>query len=129
MQKSDFLQFGYILHSTKYSYKIIKVLGQGSFGITYLANVIMEGPLGTLDSNMNVAIKEFFMREVNGRIGETVTSGSKGGLSDYYKGKFRREALNLSKLHHSNIVKVLETFETNNTVYYVMEYIDGNSLN
>jgi len=106
----------------------MKVLGQGSFGITYLANVQMKGKLGTLDSNMTVAIKEFYMRDINGRDGQTVTSGNKGGLFDDYKKKFEREATNLGKLEHPNIVKVLESFEANGTIYYVMEYIDGVSL-
>jgi serine/threonine protein kinase len=42
--------------------------------------------------------------------------------------KFQREAENLAKLDHPNIVKVLEVFRENNTVYYVMEYIDGGTL-
>ena len=122
------LQFGAVLEGALYKYKIEKVLGQGSFGITYLANVQMKGKLGTLDSNMTVAIKEFYMRDINGRDGQTVTSGNKGGLFDDYKKKFEREATNLGKLEHPNIVKVLESFEANGTIYYVMEYIDGVSL-
>lgn len=125
---SHALPFGAILEGALYKYKIMKVLGQGSFGITYLANVQMKGKLGTLDSNMTVAIKEFYMRDINGRDGQTVTSGNKGGLFDDYKKKFEREATNLSKLEHPNIVKVLESFEANGTIYYVMEYIDGVSL-
>lgn len=39
-----------------------------------------------------------------------------------------KEALNLARLNHQNIVKVLESFEENNTYYYVMEYIEGSSL-
>ena len=122
------LQIDSVLEGALYKYKIKKVLGQGSFGITYLANVQMKGKLGTLDSNMMVAIKEFYMRDINGRDDQTVTSGSKGGLFDEYKKKFEREANNLSKLEHPNIVKVLESFEANGTIYYVMEYIDGVSL-
>lgn len=122
------LHEGNILEGALYKYKIKKVLGQGTFGITYLATVQMKGKLGTLESNLTVAIKEFFMRDINGRDGSTVTSGSKGGLFDEYKKKFEREATNLSKLEHPNIVKVLESFEANGTIYYVMEYIDGVSL-
>lgn len=122
------LHEGNILEGALYKYKIKKVLGQGTFGITYLATVQMKGKLGTLESNLTVAIKEFFMRDINGRDGSTVTSGSKGGLFDDYKRKFEREATNLSKLEHPNIVKVLESFEANGTIYYVMEYIDGVSL-
>jgi serine/threonine protein kinase len=125
---SHALHNGFVLEGALYKYKIMKVLGQGSFGITYLANVQMKGKLGTLDSNMTVAIKEFYMRDINGRDGQTVTSGNKGGLFDDYKKKFEREATNLSKLEHPNIVKVLESFEANGTIYYIMEYIDGVSL-
>ena len=122
------LAAGTVLKGRSYSYEIVKTLGQGSFGITYLAKVRMEGSLGSIGSNMFVAVKEFFMKEINGREGTSVTSGSKGGLFADYRRKFVREAATLSKLNHPNIVNVLESFEANNTCYYVMEYIDGGSL-
>ena len=123
------LSSGTILQGSSYNYRIQKVLGQGSFGITYLASIEIKGSLGTINSNTVVAIKEFFMKDINGREKTVVTCGSKGGLYEDYKRKFIREAKNLSKLDHPNIVKVLESFETNNTAYYVMEYIDGGNLN
>ena len=121
---------GIVLHGEAYDYKITSVLGQGSFGITYRAKVEMRGALGTLDSNMYVAIKELFMKEVNGRDNTSVTSGStsRDGLFEYYREKFEREARNLSTLQHKNIVRVLESFQANGTVYYAMEYISGQSL-
>lgn len=124
------LAIGTILHGEAYDYKIMNVLGQGTFGITYKAKVDMKGALGRLDSNMYVAVKEFFMKEVNGRENSSVTSGStsNGGLFYYYRDKFEREARNLSTLSHPNIVKVLEAFHANGTTYYSMEYIDGISL-
>lgn len=124
------LAIGTILHGEAYDYKIMDVLGQGTFGITYRAKVEMKGALGRLDSNMYVAVKEFFMKEVNGRENSSVTSGStsNGGLFYYYRDKFEREARNLSTLSHPNIVKVLEAFHANGTTYYSMEYIDGISL-
>ena len=124
------LAIGTILHGEAYDYKIMNVLGQGTFGITYKAKVEMKGALGRLDSNMYVAVKEFFMKEVNGRENSSVTSGStsNGGLFYYYRDKFEREARNLSTLSHPNIVKVLEAFHANGTTYYSMEYIDGISL-
>ena len=88
----------------------------------------MKGTLGTIDTNIEVAIKEFFMRDINGRSDNSVTSGSNSGIYDEYKRKFMREAINLSKLKHPNIIKVIESFEANNTIYYAMEYIDGGSL-
>lgn len=124
------LAIGTILHGEAYDYKIMDVLGQGTFGITYKAKVEMKGALGRLDSNMYVAVKEFFMKEVNGRENSSVTSGStsNGGLFYYNRDKFEREARNLSTLSHPNIVKVLEAFHANGTTYYSMEYIDGISL-
>ena len=114
----------------EYSYRIDRVLGQGSFGITYLAyaKVTIGGKLGKLQGEMPVAVKEFFMRDINGREGSTVTLGSEGGLFDKYKHKFSREARNLAALDHPGIVKVLETFESNGTSYYSMEYCGGGSL-
>lgn len=125
---SKSLQTGFLLKGNSYNYKIERVLGQGSFGITYLASVKMEGALGSIDVNIKVAIKEFFMRDINGRSDATVTSGSKSGIYDDYRRKFAQEALNLSKLQHPNIIKVIEAFEANNTIYYVMEFIGGGSL-
>ena len=119
---------GTILHGKSFVYQIDNVLGQGSFGITYLASIKINGALGSIDVNVKVTVKEFFMANFNGRQGCTVTSGSQDGMYGYYKHKFTQEAINLSKLHHPNIVNVLEAFEENNTVYYAMEYIDGGSL-
>ena len=47
-------------------YKIERVLGQGGFGITYLAKqkVSVAGSLGTIDAEIEVTIKEFFMKEL-----------------------------------------------------------------
>ena len=122
------LPAGTLLKGQAYHYSIEKVLGQGSFGITYLASVRMAGALGAIDANIRVAVKEFYMKDVNGRQGTAVTVGSKGGLYADYKRKFSREAVNLSKLKHPGIVKVIEFFEANVTAYYVMEYHSGGSL-
>ncbi len=122
------LETGTILQGKAYSYRIEKKLGQGSFGITYMASTLLQGELGVLNANTQVAIKEFFMRDINGRDNSTVTCGSRGGIYDKYKQKFAKEAINLSKLNHRNIINVLESFNANNTIYYVMDYIEGNSL-
>lgn len=120
------LPSGTIVRGRNFSYRIVKALGQGSFGITYLASVKMSGGLGTITTN--VALKEFFMKDVNGRDDSTVTCSNKAGLYEYYKGKFRKEAENLGRLKHDNIIEVMELFEANNTIYYSMEYISGGSL-
>ncbi len=130
MGMENVLAKGTLLRGNSYNYVIEKFLGQGSFGITYLATtkVKVGGALGSLETTIKVAVKEFFMKDINDREGSTVTCGSKGGLYDNYKAKFKKEATNLSNLHHPGIVKVLELFEANNTFYYAMEYCEGGSL-
>lgn len=114
------LNNGTLLHGG--AYKIEEVLGQGSFGITYLA---IHTAL-----NKKVAIKEFFMKELNGR-GEdgSIMGMSDGSLSMNYAQKFKKEALNLASLEHPNIVRITDSFEDNGTFYYVMDYIEGENLN
>lgn len=130
MSYATALPQGTQLKGPKNTYKIKKVLGQGTFGITYLATTDMKvtGQIGSFTTTVKVAVKEFFMKGFNGRKGTSVTSGSQAGYFSDYKQKFLREAENLSKLQHRNIVKVLESFETNGTVYYAMEYLEGGSL-
>lgn len=111
---------GTLLHGG--TYKIEKILGQGSFGITYLAEHTNLGK--------KVAIKEFFMKELNSR-GEdgSITGMSDGSLSQNYCQKFKKEAINLSRLDHPNIVRVTDSFSENGTFYYVMDFIEGQNLN
>ena len=110
---------GTIIHNT---YQIECVLGQGSFGITYL--VIH------LALNKKMAIKEFFMNGLNSRKENGFVTGmDKGSLPYYYGRKFKKEALNMALLDHPNVVRVTDSFEENGTFYYVMDYIEGQNLN
>lgn len=122
------LQPGTVIHGTHNDYRIERVLGQGSFGITYIANVRLKGRLGAIESTAMVAIKEFFLRDVSSRNGLRVFSVSDSTLCSDYRRDFLREAQNLSRLDNDHIVKVLETIEENDTVYYVMEYLSGGNL-
>ena len=111
---------GTLLHGG--TYKIEEVLGQGSFGITYLAEHTKLAK--------KVAIKEFFMKELNSRSEDgSITGMSDGSLSQSYCHKFQKEAINLSHLDHPNIVRVTDSFSENGTFYYVMDYIEGQNLN
>jgi len=106
-------------------YRIEAVLGQGGFGITYKAVHTILGK--------RVAIKEFFPKEYCDRDGNTshITLGTQSNREfvDRLRNKFIKEAQNISRFDHKNIISIQDVFEENNTAYYVMEYIDGNSLN
>lgn len=71
------LPAGTVLKGGNASYTLLKTLGQGSFGITYLAkNIVGEDEVEQL-----FCIKEFFMRDINGqavtvRACSTITSVS-----------------------------------------------------
>ena len=105
-------------------YRIICVLGQGGYDITYLALHTM------LDKQ--VTIKEFFPKEYCDREESTshVTIGTKSSVEivEILKGKFIKESKNISKLNHPNIITIYDIFQENNTAYYVMEYVEGQSL-
>ena len=107
-------------------YRIERVLGQGGFGITYLA---VQTSL-----NRYVAIKELFIggsgQAINDRRGNqvVVTNSANQQSFNQQKAKFKKEALRLANLNHPNLVKVHEFFEENGTAYYVMDYIEGESL-
>lgn len=107
-------------------YRIERVLGQGGFGITYLAIQV------SLDRK--IAIKELFIggsgQAINDRRGNlvVVTNSANQASFNQQKEKFKKEALRLANLNHPNLVKVHEFFEENGTAYYVMDYIEGESL-
>lgn len=127
------LPVGMRLDGKNFSYRIKKVLGQGSFGITYLADIIFEGNLGVLTKlNQSVAIKQFHMHGMNLQSGETTCLEPEEDADSSYAEKFRRgfkkEAVNLSKMQHPGIVTVLETFDVGHTSYFVMEYLENGSL-
>ena len=115
------LQSGTILQGGKY--RIERVLGQGGFGITYLAtHMELQG---------RVAIKEFFMRDDclrEDNMSVSIPIPSKVPIVTSQLEKFKKEAQRLFSLQSEHIVKVYDMFEENSTIYYVMEYIDGVSL-
>jgi serine/threonine protein kinase len=106
------------------SYRILGILGEGGFAITYLAE--------HTSMLQKVAIKEYLpttyaRRSVDGASVKPLSTKTdesfKWGLD-----RFRVEAQTLAKLTHPNIVKVMNFFEANGTAYMVMEYQKGCSL-
>lgn len=104
-------------------FRIIKVLGQGGFGITYLAeNTFLQ---------RRFAIKEFFPKDFCSRTStNSITLGTENNrsLTEKLKARFLKEAKNIAQLDHPGIVRIHELFEENDTAYYVMDYVEGRSL-
>lgn len=105
-------------------YRIKGVLGQGGFGLTYLAR----------DENLDrdVAIKEYFPREFAHReAGLTVIPNQDDqDRADFDWGMkhFVEEARSLTRFRNKNIVGAIRFLRENGTAYLVMEYCDGESL-
>jgi len=107
-------------------YKIIQKIGQGGFGIAYKASAE--------HLKKDVCIKEFFFSDLCERAKDSsnmnIISSSVDKINrvNSFKNKFIKEAQRLAQFQHPNIVQVTDVFEENNTAYYVMEYLDGGSL-
>jgi len=104
-------------------YVLERVLGQGGFGITYLAR----------DTNLDqlVAIKEYLPLEVATRRSDTTVRPRTDDQSDRYRwglDRFIREARTLARFDHPNIVRVHSVFEFNNTAYMVMRFEEGENF-
>lgn len=115
------LKQGATLQNGKYT--IIKKIGQGGFGITYLAE---QSGLG------EVTVKEFFVRDSCQRQPDSsmVILGTEANkqLLGKYMNTFIKEAKTLKKLRNRHIVSIHDVFEENGTAYYTMDYIPGGSL-
>ena len=115
------LRPGTVLHAG--TYRIIKFLSKGGFGCTYLAeHLLLEE---------RVAVKELFVsewcnRDDSGTISVAVTS--KVRMVERLHRKFIDEAKAQRRMNHPGVIKVSDVFEENGTAYYVMDYIDGESL-
>jgi serine/threonine protein kinase len=119
---TPYLKPGTILEN---KYLIGQILGQGGFGITYLAWDINLG--------VKLAIKEYFPQQFaareNGKTMVSIFSGSLGNHYSYGLEKFLLEARTLAQFEgHPNIVSVRDYFQANNTAYFVMSYVEGLTL-
>lgn len=116
------LKEGALLHNN--TYRIERVLGQGGFGITYLAVHVRL--------KKKVAIKEFFPKAFCDRDADTshVRTASKANsvTVEKLKNKFIKEVEHISDMDSPYIVRIIDVFEENHTAYYIMDYIEGRSL-
>ena len=104
-------------------YVVERVLGQGGFGITYLAR----------DTNLDrpVAIKEYLPIDAATRMPDATIRARTDELRDRYRWgleRFIQEARTLARFDHQNIVHVHSVFEFNNTAYMVMRFESGATL-
>ena len=130
MENNHELPKGTILKSPELNYEVEEILGFGGFGITYKvsANVMHKNiPIHTF-----FAVKEHFLSNCCEReegatvnVSKTLRNTYSDSLAD-----FKAEAMRLNELSgkHKGIVRVNEVFSANNTVYYVMEFLNGKSL-
>jgi len=103
------------------AYVIDRVLGQGGFGITYLATDSRQGRA--------VAIKEFFPVGCYRKEFRVYPGGTLGSADfDAAKVRFFREASSLARFRHAGIVEVEAAFHENGTAYMAMEYVPGKTL-
>ena len=129
---NSFLAPGSELRSPHNTYIIRSVLGSGGFGITYRAT--MQTTTGTgMPVMAVVAIKEHFLSNDCERDSTTQSVSYSQPARDRVERSrrdFAGEAKRLQSIasSHPNIVRVSEVFDANNTSYYVMEYLEGESL-
>ena len=116
------LKSGAILQGGRY--RIVDSLGRGGFGVTYLAEQV--------NLHRKVCIKEFFPKDYFKRDEDSVSisllSDSFNENMSRFKAKFVKEAQTIATLNHANIIPIHDVFEENGTAYYVMDYIEGESL-
>lgn len=129
--QTETLAPGTVIRGPERSYSIIKVLGQGGFGITYLVSGKVR--VGNIVVDVRFAMKEHFISSLCSRDGATKSVQFSAPVADQVGRSmkaFIKEARRLQSLgiDHPNVVRINEVFEANNTAYYVMEYIEGASL-
>ena len=106
-------------------YKIRETIGRGGFAYTYLAEHCL--------ARQKVAIKELFVHNASIRSNQIIGAGNMVvwptlEFEHNIKESFLREVRTMWRLRQSHIVHIKDVFEENNTIYYVMEYINGRNL-
>jgi len=115
----NYLQSGTIIDQ----YMIERELAHGGFSSVYLARQVAD--------QVQVAIKEYLPRKLAHRTwNSVVVPNSDETRTLFLRGRalFFAEAKVLAKLKHHNIVNVINFFQANDTVYMVMTYDYGVTL-
>ncbi len=105
------------------NYRIVRLLGRGGFGVIYLAIDVSLGH--------RVAIKEYLPGDIAARADDSRVRPNHNDHAQLYHwglDRFVKEARNLVRFRHPNIVRVSALFQENNTAYMVMDFEEGLSL-
>ena len=113
---------GATLQSGKY--RVVRYLSSGNFGNTYIVE--------NTGMHVQFAMKEFFLRNICYRTGGgsavSISPAVDPGKVTIQREKFQKEAQRLYGLKSPHLVHVHDMFEENGTVYYVMDFVKGESL-
>ena len=106
------------------TYRVERQLSSGGYGNTYVVTNVSFGE--------TFAMKEFYIKGINERDSGSKEISVSNKENEYQfetmKSKFCKEAVRIRKLDNPHIVKVYDMFDENGTSYYIMDYIDGESL-
>ncbi|MBR3925778.1 MAG: serine/threonine protein kinase [Akkermansia sp.] len=105
------------------NYKILKAIGQGGFGVTYVA--------WDCSLERTVVLKECFPAQICSRAEDGSVRPVHAGQEELYRQAMvdmRREACTLAQLNHERVVRVYEVFESHGGLFYVMPWLDGGTL-
>ncbi|SFV66081.1 Serine/threonine protein kinase [hydrothermal vent metagenome] len=121
MESNEHLEIGYKIGGHN---EVVKVLGQGGFGIVYLVK-------DTHRLDALFVIKELFSRDFSFRHRDGKTVYNKAEAKNIFK-KIQEDIISevniLQRIRNPNIVEGYGFFEENNTIYSIMEFIDGVDL-
>lgn len=115
---------GFVLWSKQYRYTIKDVIGRGSYGIVYLAELHSD----VRNYTCNVALKEFAPVNLCTRQQDMSISLEKSFNEEVSQSQFTHEFYTLSHIDNYNVICVYENMHINGTLYYSMEYLKGGTL-
>jgi hypothetical protein len=107
-------------------FEVVRVLGSGGFGVTYLAKDLRLGRKVVLKENLPVQFAYRDMGTLTVRPRHTTARDAEDFR--WALENFEKEAGMLASLDHPGIVKVLRSFEANGTAYFVMPFVEGQAL-